>query len=308
MEKSKKLTMNNKEVTNKILESYQEIGVINHIENNKNSIPHPSKESIAKILINLKALLFPGFFENIDISFNNLEKITKIKVNFINHNLPSEIYKSCCWLCKKKDTCPDIEKCKNESKEITEKLLYYLPELRYLLKKDAASIYNGDPAAKSIEEIILAYPGFLAITTYRIANFLYKNEIPLIPRIMTEIAHNETGIDIHPGATIGENFCIDHGTGIVIGETAIIGSNVKLYQGVTIGALSVPDRKTVPKKRHPTIEDNVIIYAKTTILGGETIIGKNSIIGGNTWITSSVPANSLIYFKGEKQTHKIKHI
>ena len=299
--------MNRKDIVNNIVKSYQEIGVINHIEDAKNSIPHPSKESIAQILAELKELLFPGFFENTNLSFSNLAENTECKVNFIIDNLPTEIYKSCCWLCEKKATCPDIEKCRIEAKDITEELLVYLPKLRAILKKDATAIFNGDPAAKSIEEIILAYPGFLAIAIFRIAHFLYQKEIPLIPRIMTEIAHSETGIDIHPGATIGENFCIDHGTGVVIGETAIIGNNVKLYQGVTIGALSVPDRNNIPQKRHPTIEDNVVIYAKTTILGGETTIGRNSILGGNTWLTTSVPPNSFVYFTGDKQIHKIKN-
>ena len=151
----------------------------------------------------------------------------------------------------------------------------------------------GDPAAKSDEEIILSYPGLEAILVHRIAHFLFKCGVPLIPRIMSEHVHGKTGIDIHPGATIGESFFMDHGTGIVIGETCIIGNNVKIYQGVTLGALSVK-KNLQNKKRHPTIEDNVTIYANATILGGDTVIGKNSIIGGNTWVTKSVPADTVI--------------
>lgn len=171
-----------------------------------------------------------------------------------------------------------------------------LPTIADLLDKDAESILQGDPAATSFDEIILSYPGFYAIATYRLANELYRLDIPILPRMMTEYAHSKTGIDIHPGATIDENFFIDHGTGIVIGETTIIGKNVKIYQGVTLGSLSV--KKTLQnKKRHPTIEDNVVIYANATILGGETIIGSNSVIGGSTWITSSVAPNSQILKK-----------
>ena len=153
--------------------------------------------------------------------------------------------------------------------------------------------FKGDPAAKSNEEVILSYPGLQAISVYRIANFLHKNGIPIIPRIMSEHVHGTTGIDIHPGATIGESFFIDHGTGVVIGESCIIGNNVKIYQGVTLGALSVK-KELMNKKRHPTIEDDVTIYANATILGGNTVIGRKSIIGGNTWVTESVKPESII--------------
>ncbi|MBQ0161619.1 MAG: serine acetyltransferase, partial [Treponema sp.] len=172
-------------------------------------------------------------------------------------------------------------------------LIEEIPEIRRLIQMDIDAGFKGDPAAKSPEEIILSYPGLEAILVHRIAYFLFKNGIPIIPRIMSEDVHGKTGIDIHPGAKIGESFFIDHGTGVVIGETCVIGNNVKIYQGVTLGALSV--RKDLQdKKRHPTIEDNVTIYANATILGGNTIIGKNSTIGGNTWITKSVPADSVI--------------
>jgi len=167
-----------------------------------------------------------------------------------------------------------------------------------MLWNDADSIYKGDPAAESIDEVILAYPGFMAISIYRLAHELYKLNIPIIPRIFTERAHQITGIDIHPGATIDSPFFIDHGTGIVIGETTKIGKNVKIYQGVTLGALSV-DKSLANIKRHPTIEDDVIIYSQAVILGGETIVGRNSIVGGNSWITQSIPPDSVVYSKIE---------
>lgn len=166
------------------------------------------------------------------------------------------------------------------------------------LQEDANIIANSDPAAHSVEEVYFSYPGFFAIAIYRFAHELYKCNIPLIPRIWTEFAHSKTGIDINPGATIGKNFFIDHGTGIVIGETAVIGDNVKIYQGVTLGALYVA-KHLQDKKRHPNIEDDVVIYANATILGGETVIGKNSVIGGNVWITKSVAENSVVFHKGQ---------
>ncbi|WP_179319083.1 serine O-acetyltransferase EpsC [Winogradskyella helgolandensis] len=168
-----------------------------------------------------------------------------------------------------------------------------IPDLYSSLKKDADAIYNNDPASQSIEEIYIAYPGFFAISIYRMARVFYKLKLPLIPRLMTEYAHSITGIDIHPGATIGASFFIDHGTGVVIGETTEIHNNVKVYQGVTLGALTVK-KQHQNTKRHPTIEANVTIYANATILGGNTIIGENSVIGGNTWLTESIPENSIV--------------
>ncbi|UBM60388.1 serine O-acetyltransferase [Marinilongibacter aquaticus] len=191
------------------------------------------------------------------------------------------------------DQCQD---CDNA--ERVEKFKESLPDLFRKMNNDVKAIMAGDPAAVSEFEVIRAYPGFKAISFYRLANLLLKMKIPLIPRILTEYSHSITGIDIHPGAEIGEHFFIDHGSGIVIGGTCVIGDNVKIYQGVTLGALSV-DKSLADTKRHPTVEDNVVIYANATILGGETIIGKGSIIGGNVWLTKSVPANSIVYHKPE---------
>ncbi|MDD4974006.1 MAG: hypothetical protein PHY93_06625 [Bacteriovorax sp.] len=166
------------------------------------------------------------------------------------------------------------------------------------IEKDAKALLSGDPAAKDLIEVLLCYPGLFAITAYRLAHFLYRQKISIIPRLISEIAHEKTGIDIHPGAVIGESFFIDHGTGVVIGETAVIGNHVKIYQGVTLGALSI-DKKLAETKRHPTINDHCVIYSHATILGGETIIGEHSVIGGNVWMTKSVPPGSIVYHKSE---------
>ncbi len=185
-----------------------------------------------------------------------------------------------------------------KKEEITRQLFNNLEDIKKTLLKDAGFILESDPAAKQLMEVIAIYPGFFAIFCYRIANFLAHLNIPLLPRMITEYAHKVTGIDIHPLATIGSPFSIDHGTGIVIGETVIIGNYVKLYQGVTLGALSV-DKSKASKKRHPTIEDNVVLYAGCTILGGETIVGRNSVIGGNVWLTESIAPFSVVYHKSE---------
>ena len=180
--------------------------------------------------------------------------------------------------------------------ELAQEFFDGLEQIYDLLEEDIAAMYVGDPAAKSKTEIVRSYPGFYAIAAYRIAHLLYSQGVALIPRMITEFAHSKTGVDIHPGARVGRHFCIDHGTGVVIGETAVVGNYVKIYQGVTLGALSV-NKDDADKKRHPTIEDHVIIYAGATILGGETILGRESIIGGNVWLTKSVPAQSKIYYQ-----------
>lgn len=191
----------------------------------------------------------------------------------------------------------DTKACCDCNNEVTAKAFFdALPALYELLNRDAAAILEGDPASRNEFEVIRTYPGFFAISLYRLAHQLLELNVPLLPRILTEYAHSHTGIDIHPGATIGQHFFIDHGTGIVIGETAVIGDHVKLYQGVTLGAMSV-DKSLKFVKRHPTVEDHVVIYSGATILGGETVVGHHSIIGGNVWLTRSVPANSTVYHK-----------
>jgi serine O-acetyltransferase len=193
----------------------------------------------------------------------------------------------------------------NTAYEICTEFFGRFPSIRETIETDLLATFDGDPAAGCFEEIILAYPGLMAITVYRLAHELYKLRVPIIPRLMTEYAHSETGIDIHPGAEIDKYFFIDHGTGIVIGETTVIGKNVKIYQGVTLGALSTRGgQKLSGKKRHPTVGDNVTIYAGASILGGDTIIGENSVIGGNTFITSSVPANTRVSMKNPEMEYR----
>jgi serine O-acetyltransferase len=182
--------------------------------------------------------------------------------------------------------------------EVADRCFAALPDIHALLWRDAEAIHAGDPAAESVDEVISAYPGFLAIAFYRVAHRFYRLGVPIFPRILAEVAHQRTGVDIHPGAVIGEAFCIDHGTGIVIGETSVIGDRVKIYQGVTLGALSV-DKSLSTSKRHPTIEDDVVIYSNATILGGATVVGHHSVIGGNVWLTSSVPPHSVVVHSSE---------
>ena len=181
---------------------------------------------------------------------------------------------------------------------VVDRFLGELPRIHTLLLEDAQAILDGDPAARSLDEVVLTYPGFYALAVFRLANALQRIGMPLLPRLLTEHAHEKTGIDIHPGATIGRRFCIDHGTGIVIGETTLIGDDVKLYQGVTLGALTV-EKALADSKRHPTIEDGVVIYAGATILGGGTVVGHHSIVAGNAWLTQSVPANSVVSRRSE---------
>lgn len=188
--------------------------------------------------------------------------------------------------------------CKGTLESASEYFFNHLEEVYDLLIKDVNAMYAGDPAAKSLHEVIRCYPGFYAVAAYRIAHLMHQTGVGLIPRMITEFAHSKTGVDIHPNAKIGDHFCIDHGTGVVIGETTVIGNHVKIYQGVTLGALSV-DKEDADKKRHPTIEDHVVIYAGATILGGQTVIGAHSIIGGNVWLTKSVAPHSKIYYQAK---------
>lgn len=261
--------------------------------------PLPAKKAIIAVLDMLIDILFPGYFTEKEVNSSNLNYYIGNKVNSVYDGLFDIISKSYIHehqsINRSCDFCQD---CLEKSIDATMYLLESLPVIKDTLNKDAEAAFNGDPAARDINEIIYSYPGLYAMTVHRIAHLLYKKEIPLIPRIMSEHSHSLTGIDIHPGATIGNYFFIDHGTGVVIGETAEIGNNVKIYQGVTLGALSFPKDKmgNIIKglKRHPKIEDNVTIYAGTTILGGETVIGANSTIGGNLWIISSIPADSKV--------------
>lgn len=275
-----------------ILDSYDKYGFVNR--NDKENFPN--RQNVVSILSDIQSLVFPGFRTAEDINPDNLPYITGEKVNNIIAQLTREIQKALIYTMEKARgdaTKLPASHCFKLAEKTAFALVEEIPEIRRLIQLDTMAGFNGDPAAKSPEEVIISYPGLEAILVHRIAYFLHINGVPIIPRIMSEHVHGKTGIDIHPGAKIGESFFIDHGTGVVIGETCVIGNNVKLYQGVTLGALSV-QKDLQDKKRHPTIEDDVTIYANATILGGGTVIGKGSVIGGNTWITKSVPAGSTI--------------
>lgn len=253
-----------------------------------------NKDEIIEILHELRQLIFPGFFEKKRLSNDTIEYYIGDLLISVEEKLHRQIK---CVLLYKNHLNNESEDSYLEEKtnEICSIFLKLLPEIQARITLDVQAAYDGDPAAGDIEQIIFSYPGIFAISIYRIAHELYKLSVPYIPRIMTEYAHNETGIDINSGAEIGKSFFIDHGTGVVIGETCVIGENVKIYQGVTLGALSTRGGQTLQGvKRHPTIEDNVTIYSGASILGGETIIGKNSIIGGNAFITKSVPEDTRV--------------
>jgi serine O-acetyltransferase len=281
------------------MESYGVYGMVNH----SGGANLPSGESIEDIVRGLDELMFPGFRENQALDHNNLRLITGEKVNHLARELVREVEKSIAFSARKGDLNCGCGRCHAAAELIVDGFFDELPAIRGALALDMEANFRGDPAAKSFEEVILSYPGFEAITVHRMAHYFWNVQVPLIPRMMSEYIHCRTGIDIHPGADIGTSFFIDHGTGVVIGETTVIGRNVKLYQGVTLGALSVK-KEEGNRKRHPTIEDNVTIYSNATILGGETIIGRDSVIGGNVWITESVPPDSRVYISAGEQVFK----
>lgn len=232
-------------------------------------------------------------------SYDLLKRITELLFPILSKRNAFDIPEEFDYITRQIETIlMSINYSREDAEAVCTKFINKFESVYELLLKDAEAIYNGDPAAESLEEVIVSYPGFYAICVYRISHELYNLNVPILPRLFSEYAHKKTGIDIHAGATIGESFCIDHGTGIVIGETTHIGNNVKIYQGVTLGALSVTKDKA-GKKRHPSIEDNVTIYAGSTILGGKTNIGANSIIGGNAWLTESVEPHSVVLNKSE---------
>jgi len=272
-----------------ILESYRTDHGINHIEG-----PNlPGRGAVEAIVQDIVNVLFPGYFEKQEMSRSEIRLYIWEKTVSIYHNLAHEIAKSL-----KSTERQGSGSVAEQAVGKTIAFLASIPSVREKLTGDVQAAYEGDPAAHSFDEIIVSYPGLLAIAVYRIAHEIHHLGVPLIPRIMTEFAHRATGIDIHPGAHIGQRFFIDHGTGVVIGETSEIGDNVRIYQGVTLGALSFKKDKDgrIVKggKRHPTIEDNVVIYAGATILGGDTVVGRNSIIGGNVWLLESVPPDTTI--------------
>jgi serine O-acetyltransferase len=276
-----------KDIVDQLIETYKGDTGINFIDVSN----LPVRDKILDILELLTELLFPGYTGKRLVKKTNIDFVVIDILYHVYAELTEQIEKAYRYQCRMEDC--DTGDCRSMAEDATLHLLIQLPKIRELLKGDVGAAFDGDPAAKSYEEIVISYPCIMAIATYRIAHELYLQQVPLIPRIMSECAHSKTGIDIHPGATIGNNFFIDHGTGVVIGETTIIGNNVKIYQGTTLGAMSFPkdERGRIIKgqKRHPTIEDDVTIYAEATILGDVTI-GKGAIIGGNVWVKQSVPA------------------
>ena len=259
-------------------------------------VPMPSIKELERSIDLLKQILFPGYFGASDIKPDTIKYYIGSTLDKLSRIIVKQIKYGYCFSCTEKNE-KKCKICETKAHKIAEKFVLTLPKIRKLLSTDVTAAYEGDPAAKSPGETIFCYPSIIALTNFRIAHELYKLGVPIIPRIITEMAHSETGIDIHPGATIGEKFFMDHGTGIVIGETTIIGKNVRVYQGVTLGAKSFPkDKKGRLIKgiaRHPIVADNAIIYSGTTILG-RVKIGKNSVIGGNLWLTKDVPSNSKV--------------
>lgn len=287
-----------RQIADRLIDSYHEIGGINRID----SANLPSKRTIIATCERLMQLLFPGYHDEDPIPSDELEMITGERIAALVESLEVEVAKSIRLRDDENgEAHPGLAQ---QARELVCKFLGHLPELRRILQTDVEAAYEGDPAAKNFDEIILAYPCIEAIAIQRCAHCLYELDVPLIPRIMTEFAHSLTGIDIHPGATIGNHFFIDHGTGVVIGETCVIGNHVKLYHGVTLGARNFPKdengRIVKGNKRHPNVEDNVVIYPHATVLGGKTVIGKDSTIGANVFLRESIPQNSFVTTVGEE--------
>lgn len=260
------------------------------------SSPLPDKDVLYELIQDIFVVLFPGYFGRAGMSFDSIEMRISYRVAKIYEVLKPQIYRELIHGCRKEPKNCSI--CEEASEQLVFDFLETIPTIRDWLDLDVEAAFKNDPAAGNFDEIIFSYPGLEAVAVHRIAHFFYQNGLRLIPRIMSEWAHSRTGVDIHPGAVIGQGFFIDHGTGVVIGETTVIGDNVTLYQGVTLGALNFPKDQEGNvirnAKRHPTICNSTVIYAGATILGGETVIGEHSVIGGNVWLTESVPANSRV--------------
>ena len=302
MEKELKLTPGSEvdDIVNSILEDYTRERTIDRMEE---FFDQTDKEVIIDIVDKMMKLIYHGYYRDRAYKSYNINNHMSMLIEDVMYRLNKQIVKVSKFCPDLKDMCQ--EKVEREAYQITVEFLRKIPKIREYLEDDLQAALEGDPAANSYGEIILAYPGLFAITVNRLAHELFLMNVPLIPRIMTEYAHSTTGIDIHPGATIGRHFFIDHGTGIVVGETTVIGDNVKIYQGVTLGALSTRGgQKLKNVKRHPTIEDNVTIYAGASILGGDTVIGKDAVIGSNAFITKSIPAGTTVSIKYQELSYK----
>ena len=288
------------ELTQQIIKTYEDLGTINHLGHT----PLPQLDKIIDILADFKEVLYPGYRRRQGLNQDNVGFYVGDLVDQIFNELSIQIARA----LQHEDVVFDAQgkwsAYLEQGEHITLSLLERLPEIRRTLATDVQAAYDGDPACKSLDEVIFCYPGLDAITVHRIAHELYLCQVPFIPRMMAEWSHRETGIDIHPGATIGDSFFIDHGTGVVIGETTVIGKHVKLYQGVTLGALSFPtdaDGNIIrTMKRHPTIEDHVVVYASATILGGDTTVGHHSVIGSSVWLTRSIQPHTTVTLEKPK--------
>jgi len=289
------------QVIEEIIESCRQEQTISHLD----TAMIPSKESVIEILDDLNDLLFPGYFHKQEVDSYSLSYHIGNAANRVFEKLAAQIARSIRHECRRLHSL--CTRCLDRGQKEALEFLRKIPELRKTLAGDVQAAYDGDPAAKSLQEIIFSYPCILAITVQRVSHELHIQGVPLLPRIMTEYAHSVTGIDIHPGARIGNDFFIDHGTGVVIGETTEIGNRVKIYQGVTLGALSFPKDSEGNiirgRKRHPTIEDDVTIYSNATILG-PTLVGARSVIGGNVWVTQDVPPDTVVTMEQPRLSYK----
>jgi serine O-acetyltransferase len=282
------------EVVKKLMQSWSTKECYDHIS----PVSIPSHKAVIDIIKQARRILFPGYFTSASLHASNLEYYIGKETTELYDKLCEQVTMAIRHDCRRQER--PCTNCEQRASDLAYRFITTLPGIASILAHDIRATLEGDPASKSPDEVIFSYPGLLAITVYRLAHELYKLEVPIVPRIMTEWAHGETGIDINPGAQIGPGLCIDHGTGVVIGETTVIGKNVRLYQGVTLGALSLPKDAVDSlrhKKRHPTLEDDVIVYSNTTILGGDTVIGAGSVIGGNIWLTESVSTGTKVLLK-----------
>ena len=278
------------QVVEGILDSYREHGNINHLDGSN----LPARSEVSELLDDLTSVVFPGYFNGEQLDGLTSRYFVGARCARILRRMEMVTSRALAVHCAGKDEASDA--IAGRAHEHALELLQAIPQIRERIASDVQAALAGDPAACSDAEIIMSYPGVAAIAVHRVAHYLYSQRVPLLPRMMSELVHSRTGIDIHPGATIGHSFFIDHGTGVVVGETCKIGHRVKLYQGVTLGAHSVKgrDKHAAPAQRHPTIEDDVTVYAGATILGGDTVIGRGSTIGGNVWLTRSVPAGTTV--------------
>lgn len=287
-------------ITSRIVETYHECGKIHHLDH----CPLPKYSEVITAIHELTEILYPGYRNREGLHHGNVEYYVGDLIDRLHDRLTTQIGRALRHEAGATANCDNDHDFEALGQTKTLQFLDQLADLRQTLSTDVQAAFDGDPACKSLDEVIFCYPGLVAITVYRLAHLLHELSIPFIPRMMSEWAHSRTGIDIHPGATIGEHFFIDHGTGVVIGETCEIGRHVKLYQGVTLGALSFPtdgDGNLVRgRKRHPTIEDNVVVYASATILGGNTTIGHDAVIGSNVWLTSSVAPRTTVVLEKPK--------